>query len=284
MTNSMTDYYYEISKYPLLSAEEEKELARRMHNGDEKAREKFINSNLRLVANIVKHYHPNDTDRNDYISAGNLGLISAVNQYDETRGIRFSTYAYNWIDAAVHKYIQDTNSIITIPTGVQNDCYKIYQVKNYLRQILCNDPTIEDIENCLAGAYSVETIKTCLEIMNRQCISLDHTISNDEDSKVSLGDLIVDTTIESPEEHVNRLDTHETIINILQPKLTQQEFDILVAKYDLNQLGHESTLEEISQQYGCSRENIRLIIKKAIEKLQNDKEVIDTLSSLQGGY
>lgn len=267
MNNTFRKYLIEIGQYPLLTAKEETELAIAYRNGDGKAREKLINSNLRLVVNIAKNYKNSHLSIADLVSEGNLGLITAVDKYNPDLGYRFSTCATPWIKQAISKAITDKGRNIRIPAH-------IYQLLSKYRHALAelevdgHKPTDEEI----ARKLNVETDKVKqLKGWLHDTISLETPLG--ADSEETVGDMIADTHAETPYEYTEKQMTHNKILKVLdqfKPR-TQSIIKLrygIAADGDPDMYNYEHTLEEIGEILGITRERVRQIEKQTLAEMR----------------
>jgi len=263
--DSIQIYLREIGQYPLLTAAEERELAKRIEKGDAEARNILARSNLRLVVSIAKKYVGRSPDLTllDLIQEGNLGLFRAVDKFDWKKGYKFSTYATWWIRQAITRALADQSRTIRIPVHMVETIAKYKQVSRRLAQVLGRDPQPEEI----AVEMGVEPEKIYqVEKINQDTLSLENPIGSDDDEKSTLGDFIADDKIPSPiQESSERILTEQVraILNDLSPK----ERKILEMRHGLMD-GIYHTLEEVGKEFGVTRERIRQIEAKALEKIR----------------
>ena len=255
-------YLKEMSKFPLLTAEEEIELFIKINNGDNLAKKKMIESNLRLVVSVAKKYIGKGLSFLDLIQEGNIGLMKAVDKFDYKRGFKFSTYAIWWIRQSVTRAIADYGKTVRLPVHLQEKYNKIRKTQLYLTEIFDREPTYEEI------AYEMniplETVENLIK-SNLTPVSLDKPIGDDEDS--FFGDFIEDKTIVMPEEEAVKDVSSEEIRNVLST-LTEREQEVLELRFGLTD-GTVRTLEEVGQVFGVTRERIRQIESKALRKLRH---------------
>ena len=279
INDSVKSYLKEIGQYPLLSAEEEKELAKRILQGDKEARDKLINSNYRLVVSIAKHRIGRGMPFLDLISEGNLGLMKAVKKFDYTKNFKFSTYATWWIKQAINRAIADQARTIRIPVHMVETINKISKVSRQLVQKLGREPTAEEISAEMKdtpGDFSPERIRK-IQSMSVEPVSLETPIGEEDDS--TLGDFVEDKESISPIEYTNKNMVNEKLNEVLG-ELTDREERVLRLRYGLDD-NHPRTLEEVGKEFGVTRERIRQIEVKAIKKLKHPtrrKKLEDSLA------
>jgi RNA polymerase primary sigma factor len=266
--DSIQMYLREIGQYPLLNAQEERVLAKRIVDGDEEARNLLARANLRLVVSIAKKYVGRSPDLTllDLIQEGNLGLFKAVDKFDFTKGFKFSTYATWWIRQAITRALADQSRTIRIPVHMVETMAKYKQVSRRLSQDLGRDPMPEEI----ATEMGVEVEKIYqIEKISQDTISLELPIG-DEDDNSRLSDFIADDKITSPDQEVSHSILTDQITEILDT-LSEKERKILEMRHGLLD-GTYHTLEEVGKEFGVTRERIRQIEAKALEKIrQHDK-------------
>ncbi len=255
-------YLKEIGKVPLLSAEEEIELALRMEEGDEEAKKKLAEANLRLVVSIAKRYVGRGMLFLDLIQEGNLGLIKAVEKFDYRKGFKFSTYATWWIRQAITRAIADQARTIRIPVHMVETINKLIRVSRQLLQELGREPTPEEIAEEMN--MPVERVREILKI-SQEPVSLETPIGEEEDSH--LGDFIPDDNIPVPADAAAFTLLKEQLLEVLST-LTDREQKVLRLRFGLDD-GRARTLEEVGKEFGVTRERIRQIEAKAIRKLRH---------------
>ena len=264
-TDSVTDpihmYLKEIGQVPLLTPEQEVEMARRVEEGDENAKRQLEEANLRLVVSIAKHYTGHGMSLMDLIQEGNLGLIRAVEKYDYRRGFRFSTYATWWIRQSITRAIADQGRTIRIPVHMVENINKVNRASRDLMQALGRDPTPEEIAEEIH--MSPERVREIQKI-SREPVSMETPVGDEEDS--SLGDFIRDDASPVPADEAARVMLKEQIREILTD-LTDREQQVLRLRYGLDD-EHPRTLEEVGRQLSVTRERIRQIEAKALRKLK----------------
>ena len=255
-------YLKEIGKVPLLSAEEEIELAQRMEQGDEEAKKRLCEANLRLVVSIAKRYVGRGMLFLDLIQEGNLGLIKAVDKFDYRKGYKFSTYATWWIRQAITRSIADQARTIRIPVHMVETINKLIRVSRQLLQTYGREPTPEEIAEEMG--LSVEKVREIQKIA-QEPVSLETPIGEEEDSH--LGDFIPDDEVPAPDAAAAITMLKEQLIEVLET-LTEREQKVLRLRFGLED-GRPRTLEEVGKEFDVTRERIRQIEAKALRKLRH---------------
>lgn len=255
-------YLKEIGKVPLLSADEEVELAKRMAEGDEDAKKRLAEANLRLVVSIAKRYVGRGMLFLDLIQEGNLGLIKAVEKFDYHKGFKFSTYATWWIRQAITRAIADQARTIRIPVHMVETINKLIRVSRQLLQELGREPTPEEIAAELD--MPVERVREILKI-SQEPVSLETPIGKEEDSH--LGDFIQDDNVPVPAEAAAQTLLKEQLDEVLDT-LTEREQKVLRLRFGMDD-GRARTLEEVGKEFDVTRERIRQIEAKALRKLRH---------------
>lgn len=255
-------YLKEIGNYPLLSMDEEVELAKRIAEGDQYATDRLTESNLRLVVSIAKKYVGRGLSFLDLIQEGNLGLIKAVDKFDYSKGYKFSTYATWWIRQAITRSIADQSRTIRIPVHMSEVINKAYRISRSLLQELGREPTEEEIAKEMN--LPVEKVREIMKI-SADPISLDTPIGEEDDSH--LGDFIKDDTIMGPEDAAAYTMLQDQIQKLLTT-LSEREQRVLILRFGLLD-GRTRTLEEVGKEFNVTRERIRQIEAKALRKLRH---------------
>ncbi|MGN0709609.1 MAG: RNA polymerase sigma factor RpoD [Anaerovoracaceae bacterium] len=255
-------YLKEIGKVPLLTADEEIELAKRMEQGDEEAKQRLCEANLRLVVSIAKRYVGRGMLFLDLIQEGNLGLIKAVDKFDYRKGYKFSTYATWWIRQAITRSIADQARTIRIPVHMVETINKLIRVSRTLLQKYGRDPTPEEISKEMG--ISVEKVREIQKIA-QEPVSLETPIGEEEDSH--LGDFIPDEDVPAPAEAAASSMLKDQLYDVLGT-LTDREQRVLRLRFGLDD-GRPRTLEEVGKEFNVTRERIRQIEAKALRKLRH---------------
>ncbi len=255
-------YLKEIGNVPLLSGEEEIELAKRVEQGDEEAKKKLTEANLRLVVSIAKKYVGRGMPFLDLIQEGNMGLMKAVDKFDYTKGYKFSTYATWWIRQAITRGIADTGRTIRVPVHMVETINKTLRMTRTLLQELGREPTPEEVAERLN--VPVSRVREVLKI-SRDPVSLDTPIGEEDDSH--LGDFIEDDTALSPADSAAFSMLREELSNALE-SLTERERQVIILRFGLED-GRARTLEEVGKEFNVTRERIRQIEAKALRKLRH---------------
>ena len=265
----------EIGKIKLLTYEEENELAERMLKGDKEAKKQLIESNLRLVVSIAKKYIGRGMHFLDLIQEGNLGLIKAVDKFDQTKGYKFSTYATWWIRQAITRAIADQARTIRIPVHMVETINKLIRTSRHLLQTLGREPTPEEIAEELE--MPVEKVREVLKVA-QEPISLETPVGEEDES--NLGNFIPDEDAPSPSEQAADVLLREHIEEVMET-LTPREAKVLKLRFGL-QDGRMRTLEEVGKEFDVTRERIRQIEAKALRKLRHpsrSKKLKDFMNS-----
>lgn len=264
--DSVRLYLREIGKIPLLTADEELELAQRVVAGDKRAKDQMAEANMRLVVSIAKRYVGRGLDLLDLIQEGNTGLLRAVEKFDPDKGFKFSTYATWWIRQAITRAIADQARTIRIPVHMVETINKLLRTQRRLTQELNREPTNEEIAKAME--IDVEKVEHIMKI-KQDISSLDASVRDDEEDSV-LADFIEDEDTISPEESATNQLLKEHVKDMLGA-LTEREQKILKLRFGLED-GKSHTLEEVGQEFSVTRERIRQIEAKALAKLRKHKD------------
>lgn len=264
--DSVRLYLREIGKIPLLNAEEELALAKRVVDGDKEAKDKMAEANMRLVVSIAKRYVGRGLDLLDLIQEGNTGLLRAVEKFDPDKGFKFSTYATWWIRQAITRAIADQARTIRIPVHMVETINKLLRTQRRLTQELNREPTNEEIAKAMD--LDVDKVEHIMKI-KQDISSLDASIRDDEEESV-LADFIEDEDTVSPADAANSQLLKEHVKGMLGA-LTEREQKILKLRFGLED-GKQHTLEEVGQEFSVTRERIRQIEAKALAKLRKHKD------------
>ena len=266
--DSVRLYLREIGKIPLLTAEEEQDLAQRIVKGDKKAKDKMVESNMRLVVSIAKRYGGRGLDFLDLIQEGNTGLLRAVEKFDPDKGFKFSTYATWWVRQAITRAIADQARTIRIPVHMVETINKVLRTTRKLTSELNREPTNEEIAKELD--MDVDKIDYVMRI-KQDIASLDASIGREGDDEDSvLGDFVEDEERDSPEESAANQILKEQLSEIIAT-LSSREQKIIRLRFGIGG-GRPHTLEEVGNEFDVTRERIRQIEAKALSKLRKNKE------------
>lgn len=260
--DSVRLYLKQIGQIPLLKKHEEVELAKQIAQGSEEAKQKLMEANLRLVVSISKKYAGKGIHLLDLIQEGNIGLMRAIDKFDHTKGFKFSTYATWWIRQAITRAIADQARTIRVPVHMIEAINKTIKAERQLTIELGREPKLEE----LAKATNQEPKKVAeiLEV-SKEVISLDYTIGDDGDQS-NLGDFVEDKETQSPSDTLIEKDLKEQINELLNT-LTEREEEVIRLRFGLDG-GQPQTLQEVGEIFGITRERVRQIESKALEKLK----------------
>lgn len=255
-------YLKEIGTVPLLSAEEELELAKRKQDGDEYAKQRLVEANLRLVVSIAKRYTGRGMSFLDLVQEGNLGLIKGVEKFDYTKGFKLSTYATWWIRQSVTRALADQARTIRVPVHMVETINKMSKMQRKLTLELGYEPSVTELAHALE--MTEEKVMEIMQI-SREPASLETPIGEEDDS--NLGDFVADSNVLTPEGNVESVMLREHIDTLLGD-LKERERQVIVLRFGLED-GHPRTLEEVGKEFKVTRERIRQIEAKALRKLRN---------------
>ena len=255
-------YLKEIGTVPLLSADEELRLAKRKAEGDESAKERLIEANLRLVVSIAKRYTGRGMSFLDLVQEGNLGLIKGVEKFDYTKGYKLSTYATWWIRQSVTRALADQARTIRVPVHMVETINKMSKMQRKLTLELGYEPSVTELADALE--MSEDKVMEIMQIA-REPASLETPIGEEDDS--NLGDFVADNNVVTPEGNVESVMLREHI-DALLGDLKERERQVIVLRFGLED-GHPRTLEEVGKEFNVTRERIRQIEAKALRKLRN---------------
>jgi len=260
--NSAKIYLRDIGKIKLLNQAEEQMLALKIQKGNEDAKKKLVEANLRLVISVAKKYLDKGLNFLDLVQEGNLGLIRAAEKFDHKRGFKFSTYATWWIRQGITRAIADKARVIRKPVHMITQIYRLYSVQGKLREKLGREPDSREISKALE--MDVGKVESLLEI-SQEPLSLEEPYGEDQDE--TFGNFIEDHTIEGPDKSASRSSLNKQVTAVLDT-LDYREKNIIKQRFGL-QNGQPKTLEEVGRNFKLTRERIRQIENKALEKLRH---------------
>lgn len=274
--SSLKLYFHEMSKYSMLSAEDEYEIAGRAAQGDQEAKNQLVEANLRLVISIAKRYRGCGLTFQDLIQEGNIGLIKATERFDREKGFRFCTYAAWWVKQSIVRAIMDSGRTIRVPANINEMMNKVRNMERTLATQLGHEPSSE--ETAKAMNMSISQIEDIHSYM-ADPVSLDQQMGEENDS--TLGDFIEDTTYISPEtSFIN--ESNRDIIDSVLSTLTEREGEILRYRFGMKD-GTAKTLEEVGVIFGITKERIRQLEAKALRKLRHPSRAAILRECLMGG-
>jgi len=276
-SQSLDKYLQDIGKIPLLSMEEEAELARRIRQGDEEALEKLVKANLRFVVSVAKQYQNQGLPLMDLISEGNLGLIKAAKRFDETRGFKFISYAVWWIRQSILQALAEQSRIVRLPLNRVGALNKINRVFARLEQEYEREPSPEEIAEALQGTLSAEEVAEIMRQSGRH-VSLDSPIAPGEETRFI--DVLENPDLPQPDQVLMYESLRQEITKALAT-LEEREAQILRMHFGIDQR-YPMTLEEIAEKLGLTRERVRQIKETAIRKLRSNPAVVEHLRQYLG--
>ena len=266
--NVLTLYLKDINKIPLLTREEENDLAVKAARGDEKAKHKIVNANLRFVVNVAKKYQNRGLDLTDLISEGNIGLLTAIERFDVTKGYHFISYAVWWIRQAILKAICEKSRPIRLPLNRANELVQIEKARKTLTGNKSEEEEIAEVAGMLNmdSAHVREIIR-----ISRDMVSLDSALRPADADSATIGEFLEDDQYENPEQSAINMTMREDIDSVLD-SLSEKEADVLRYRYGLN--GSSSmSLKEVGDVFNLTKERIRQIEKKALRRLQHPQRM-----------
>ena len=265
-TDSLQLFFREAARHPLLTAEEEIELSKRIEKGDLAAKDRMVNANLRLVVSIARKFQGQGLPLSDLIQEGMLGLIRAVEKFDWRKGFKFSTYGTLWVRQAIGRGLANTSRTVRLPVHIASQARKIGDRERELGAQLGREPTDEEIADSLG--MTLEEVQD-IRAADRNPTSLDKAIGEDADA--ALGDLIADDS-ETPDEEVANDDSRLKVLKVVSG-LPSPDRDVLTLRYGLGRDGEEVALRETGRRLGFSTENVRQIENRALRRLAQDGEL-----------
>ncbi len=265
MTDSTISMYLkEINKIPLLSYEEETELAKKVAAGDKVAKNKIVNANLRFVVNVAKKYQKKGLELEDLISEGNIGLLTAIDKFDVTKGYHFISYAVWWIRQSILKAICEKSRAIRLPQNRANELVQIEHARKTIKDNLSEEQEFAEIAAMLN--MDVTHVRELVEI-SREMASLDSEISGKDNSTITLGSMIEDTTNDQPEDLIINKEMQKDINNVLST-LKPAEAEVLKMRYGIG-VEKPMSLKEVGDKFNLTKERIRQIEKHALVRMQH---------------
>ena len=266
-SRSLDQYFSEIGKVELLSAEEEVELAVKIRNGDEQAKDKLVLANLRFVISVAKMFQNQGLSLSDLINEGNLGLIKAAQRFDETRGFKFISYAVWWVRQGIMSAIADQSRVVRLPLNRVSNLTKLNKAYRDLEQEYERRPSTEELANILD--MTTDEVAYTQQISGRQ-LSMDAPMTNSDENKNTLMDVLPDEAFALPDMELMTASLKSEIVNALSV-LDKRESEIIRLSFGIGE-DHSATLEEIGQRFNLTRERIRQIREKALRKLKTSKK------------
>lgn len=276
-SQSLDKYLQEIGKVPLLSVDEEADLARRIRQGDEEALERLVKANLRFVVSVAKQYQNQGLPLTDLISEGNLGLIKAAKRFDETRGFKFISYAVWWIRQSILQALAEQSRIVRLPLNRVGALNKINKVFARLEQEYEREPSPEEIAEAMQGTLTPEEVAEIMQQSGRH-VSLDSPIAPGEETRFI--DVLENPDLPQPDQVLMYESLRQEISKALAT-LEDREAQILRMHFGIDQR-YPMTLDEIAEKLGLTRERVRQIKEKAIRKLRSNPSVLEPLRQYLG--
>ena len=264
---SLDQYFLDIGKVDLLTPEEEVDLAIKIRNGDINAQNKLVKANLRFVVSVAKMYQNQGLSLGDLINEGNVGLIKAAKRFDETRGFKFISYAVWWIRQGITTAIAEQTRVVRLPLNRIGNLTRLNKAYKALEQENERKPSMEELAKVLN--VSTDDVTVTLQTSARQ-LSLDAPLTNNDENKNSLRDVIEDNNQDSPDEDLMKESLVQEIANFLS-SLSKREAEVIKLSFGIGN-HHKATLEEIGERFNLTRERIRQIKEMALRKLRNKKE------------
>ena len=262
--DTVNRYFQEVSKYSMVTPEEEIELTGRIKKGDQAALERLVVANLRFVISVAKQYQNQGLSFPDLINEGNIGLVKAARKFDETRGFKFISYAVWWIRQSITQAISEHTRVVRLPLNRQSAINKVKKAANYLEQKYEREPSNEEIADYLE--LSKDEVNYIKSIKKRQ-ISFDQPLSPNDDSGYSLYDVVQTGSLIAPDKNVMNESVATNIQRALK-KLPEREADVLTMSFGLNS-NRPSSLHDIAEKYDISSERVRQIKSNGLSKLKN---------------
>ena len=266
-SRSLDQYFSEIGKADLLTAKEEVELAIKIRNGDERAKDKLVLANLRFVISVAKMFQNQGLPLCDLINEGNIGLIKAAKRFDETRGFKFISYAVWWIRQGIMSAIADHSRVVRLPLNRVSDLTQLNKAYRDLEQEYERKPTTEELSKIMG--ISANEVAYIIQISGRQ-LSMDTPIVNSDDNKATLMEVIPDEVYALPDKALMTDSLKSEVVNVLSV-LDKREAEIIRLSFGIGE-DHSATLEEIGAKFNLTKERIRQIKEKALRKLRTSKK------------
>ena len=264
-TQTLDKYLHAIGREPLLTVDEEVELARRIKEGDKSALDRLVRSNLRFVVSVAKQYHNQGVELTDLISEGNLGLVKAAEKFDETRGFKFISYAVWWIRQAIQQAIPEQSRVVRLPQNRLGEISKVRKAMLDFEQEFMRQPSNEELAEILG--MSVEKIADALSY-NALSLSLDAPFGGEEDDGCLL-DVVSSSDAPRPDELLSRNESLAIEVQRVLSQLEEREREVLQKSFGIG--CSEMTLEEIAEEYNLTRERVRQIKEKAVRRLKGQR-------------